>query len=683
MRGRDRLLWVMILIAALTPLVAGQSYDIQSIDAQREFADGVRSYHNGFYGEATLSFARTVAQENSSVLARLWLARTHYAAGFQGAALEQYRILLNDSPPLPYVRNRIETITSIGNDNLLLLREPQYILAKEINGQGDGRHIFSRPAGIAVDEDINLYVSSFASQEVLQLSVNGELRRNIWKNRYLFDRPYSVVVDDQSILISEFGKDRVVRFDRNGEQEIRFNRAGIHGALSGPQYLAIDPERNMYVSDWGNQRIVKFNSNGNFIFQFSRKNIPRRPRFAPTGIVSHDEFLYIVNSINGTIIVSDKNGNYVRTIELKGTLRIEGLALFDAQRLLLAATEGIFIYNVSTEVLTRIAGTAQNKITSLAIDKNDTIYATDFNKNRILMFSPVDAIYGGLTVHTLGVDSRAFPQVTVDVSVNNRFGKPILGLQPSNFSLREGAIVQNSRLLYRQSEETPLSIMLVVPVTDQTSDIAPQLQAFVTELSATLNENDQIGLVFSGDEAIRQAELGTPLVRIRNYITEAIRNASNTADSAASPATERAFGAAVQLASSELFADGGKRAIVYIRDGATIDAPFARIDRQQLARALNTNAVTFVQIALDTHENPDDIAGFYTLTRARQTEYAQSNAVDTIVDELRGTHDGRYRLSYISTENSDFGRRYIPLSVEAALYQRSGRDEMGYYAPLN
>lgn len=674
---------IFIIGIVLIPFRAiGQEYDIEPIGAQQEFEWGVRSYNNGFYNESILSFTRAVAQAPESVLSRLWLARSYYAAGLPDAAVEQYRILVDNDRSSPYIRNRIETIDTSRNSDLLLLPEPQYVVAEEINGEDNGRYLFLRPAGIAVDNDINLYVASFASHEVLRFSVNGDLQRAIWKDRYRFDRPYSVLVDEEGILVSEFGKDRVVRFNRDGQQEIRFNRAGNNGQFAGPQYLAIDEVRNIYVSDWGNQRIVKVNSNGNFIFQFSRRNIPRRPLFAPTGIVYHNTFLYIANSADSTIVVSDQNGNYVRTIELPSRFGIEGLALFDTQRLLLATTDGIFTYNLRNETLTQIASVAQETITSLALDRNNTIYATDFNKNRILVLSPVDEIYGGLSIHTMSIHSNRFPFVEIDVSVKNRFGRPILGLQSNNFLLREGTTIHSVDLVTNeQYAERPLSLMIVIPMTARISSVSAQLEIFITELLERFGPEDQVGVVVSGTQAVLRLELGAPFVRIRNEITELIRDTARVSNESVA-GKEQAFDSAIRVAASELLTSASGRTIMYIDAGSEIEAPFAQIDRQQLAQLLNTNSISFIDLSLADSQKSTEIDEFYQLTEAQQFKYAESNTINALVRTLRASYDGRYRLSYTSNDSGDFGRRYIPFSITASLYQRSGRDETGYYSAI-
>ena len=53
-----------------------------------------------------------------------------------------------------------------------------------------------------------------------------------------------------------------------------------------------------------------------------------------------------------------------------------------------------------------------------------------------------------------------------------------------------------------------------------------------------------------------------------------------------------------------------------------------------------------------------------------------------LVQHLASKPSGTYLLSYTSGHDTDFGRRYIPLEVEAYLLRRSGRDESAYYGPL-
>jgi hypothetical protein len=50
--------------------------------------------------------------------------------------------------------------------------------------------------------------------------------------------------------------------------------------------------------------------------------------------------------------------------------------------------------------------------------------------------------------------------------------------------------------------------------------------------------------------------------------------------------------------------------------------------------------------------------------------------------EIAGAASGRYRFSFESKADTSYGRGYLALGVEAYLFKKSGKDELGYYAPL-
>ena len=53
-----------------------------------------------------------------------------------------------------------------------------------------------------------------------------------------------------------------------------------------------------------------------------------------------------------------------------------------------------------------------------------------------------------------------------------------------------------------------------------------------------------------------------------------------------------------------------------------------------------------------------------------------------LVAEIASAETGRYRFAFTSKAETTFGRGYLAMSVEAYLYKKSGKDELGYYAPL-
>ncbi|MCP4178448.1 MAG: hypothetical protein GY756_11845, partial [bacterium] len=60
----------------------------------------------------------------------------------------------------------------------------------------------------------------------------------------------------------------------------------------------------------------------------------------------------------------------------------------------------------------------------------------------------------------------------------------------------------------------------------------------------------------------------------------------------------------------------------------------------------------------------------------------QPEGISALLRETLTYRSALYTVSYTSTADSDFGRKYIPLELEAVYVKRSGRDELGYYPPL-
>ena len=56
--------------------------------------------------------------------------------------------------------------------------------------------------------------------------------------------------------------------------------------------------------------------------------------------------------------------------------------------------------------------------------------------------------------------------------------------------------------------------------------------------------------------------------------------------------------------------------------------------------------------------------------------------LSSVVQDIISLPSGLYQLSYTSSLSTEYGRRYLPVEVETYLLNRSGRDETGYFAPL-
>ncbi|MFP4567034.1 MAG: hypothetical protein ACLFNX_11085, partial [Spirochaetaceae bacterium] len=83
-----------------------------------------------------------------------------------------------------------------------------------------------------------------------------------------------------------------------------------------------------------------------------------------------------------------------------------------------------------------VAGSS-DRVTSGVIDANGNLLATDFDENRLYFLSRVPNLYSGLHVQIERIVADNFPEVYVDIAVEDRLGNPIVGLDASNFFVTE------------------------------------------------------------------------------------------------------------------------------------------------------------------------------------------------------------------------------------------------------
>jgi hypothetical protein len=56
--------------------------------------------------------------------------------------------------------------------------------------------------------------------------------------------------------------------------------------------------------------------------------------------------------------------------------------------------------------------------------------------------------------------------------------------------------------------------------------------------------------------------------------------------------------------------------------------------------------------------------------------------IGELIKGISDTPSGLYSFTFNSQLPTDFGRAYLPLEVEVYLMERSGRDNIGYYPPV-
>ena len=60
----------------------------------------------------------------------------------------------------------------------------------------------------------------------------------------------------------------------------------------------------------------------------------------------------------------------------------------------------------------------------------------------------------------------------------------------------------------------------------------------------------------------------------------------------------------------------------------------------------------------------------------------RDSGLKSVISDIIDLPSGIYTLSYTSSLSTNFGHDFLPVEVEAYLLNKSGRDESGYFAPL-
>ncbi|HTX73200.1 MAG TPA: hypothetical protein VMC79_10285, partial [Rectinemataceae bacterium] len=140
------------------------------------------------------------------------------------------------------------------------------------------------------------------------------------------------------------------------------------------------------------------------------------------------------------------------------------------------------------------------------------------------------------------------------------------------------------------------------------------------------------------------------------------------------------FDAALRLAATSLLPSGARDAVIYVGTGAVDEASFVGVTLSELGSLLANNGLRFFAVVLDQPSQ----ALRYLAQRSGGAIYSASRprGLGDLAADLASSPSGRYRLRFTAQADGGFGRSYLAVGVEAYLFKKSGKDELGYYAPL-
>ena len=682
---------IVALLSVSVTLVA-QRIDLDDARAAEELRWGVTAYHLAQFGDAILALERALAFQPEATTTRHWLGRSYHRAGFVNLAIDQWRIALAESDTTDVTGSVLAdeaTLAALQAERAIIdrlvqlaelrrglgaeLRPPAtFVESHTLDADVETTYQFRRPSAVVGRDDGGVYVVAFGSDEVVELDINGAARRALRGGLNRLQSPFDVVEVDGQLFVSEYGANRIARLADDGTVVDTFGERGRGPSqLLGPQYLAADNDGFIYVTDWGNRQVVKFHSTGRHVLSFGAAAAGGGGLQGPSGIVVIGEEVFVADRSRPSLEVFDRSGNHLRTLQHPLLRAPEGLVARETT-LLVADTTRLLSLDLVNEAWRELAGSDQlgSKLLDVAVSANDDLLVVDFDDNTLHTLSDVERLTGGLAVSTLRVDAQAFPEVVVEVSVEDRYGKPMLGLTPANFVVTENRVPMGGPQLLTSptSRRGSARVAVLVENSPRMRQLASSVQVVLDELAQALPGNERIDVISVAADPVEEGNARDQSLRVAPFLNRI----SNTA--------RWQFDRGLRLAIARLLPSRQTRALIFLGTGRLPDDAFASFDLGSAAAYLVNNQVAFYPIMLD-RGRADELTFLAEQSGGRPFDALAPNGVREVAGTIIERLVPVYVLRYDSDLDPGFGLRYLPTEIEVSMRGATGRDEVGFFAP--
>lgn len=645
---------------------AGQ-LEYNAIQARENFRLGVNAYNFGYYNRAVASFEQSLALRPDSPDTQFWLGRSYYTSGYTKLAMDQWGELIQEnqasSPLISFyntINHRYKRIDHLYETSSLSLLQR---LQSEKGAKRSAYFTGVISSASAPDRE-GTYLVDYHDNKVVILDVNGRASKIIRGGfTKVFNQPFDILLtSDGGFILSQTGTNSLVFCDANGNiyKEVGSTGSGPENFL-GPQHLSDSGDGYFYVSDWGNRRITKLDYQGNFIFSFGKRNKYFEGLKGPTGIAVYQSNVYVADAINQSIYVFDSEGVYLKTLISKGLSSPESLLFTPAHNLLIADTNKILKYSFDNASLTTIyRGDDNQQFKDISYDRNRNLVASDFRNERVDILTQKELLYTDLFVEIKHIINANYPDMAVDVLVQNRNSEAVIDLKSNNFTIEENNQIIPSSLQYSSTNDKSLSIALIAGGHHQDYNfslipkITPILEA--GDLFRLFHENPQPSL------------LTNQVSQTQNAIARLVDVDQQ----------KSYFGQTLRFTLDSLSRDRKHKVVIYIND-TNNPIETNNFDLTDLSNYLETQNASFFAIVQNNNELLKYLAeksGGRIFTNMDTRELMQS------IQQQRAINNGYYSLKFRSVSDTDLARRYVPVNVTVRYLKLSGKDSLGFFAPL-
>ena len=237
---------------------------------------------------------------------------------------------------------------------------------------------------LAVDRNGYVYMSSYATQQVVKLDSNGTILNSITTSAPIQNSGLCIDLDGNVVVSSQYERS-VWRYSMTTGQVVGTMNTSTPN-LHGPSTIAVDTLFNMYVYDSQPPRILKLSTNGSLL-----QTLPC-PYFALALLVDDNFNIYISLSTNRIIKLSPDGLQQLGTWNTSmPAISAQGLALDSQQNLYAADRSNSRIVKFAPDGTVLFLYTTLPTLrspTDVKLDLQGNLYITDTGNNRIVKLNP-------------------------------------------------------------------------------------------------------------------------------------------------------------------------------------------------------------------------------------------------------------------------------------------------------
>jgi DNA-binding beta-propeller fold protein YncE len=337
--------------------------------------------------------------------------------------------------------------------------------------------------------------------------------------------------------------------------------------------------------------------------------------------------------------------------------------------LLVADTTRVLLIDPNSSIIRELGTIGGNaRITGADTDTNGNILAANFMGDEVAVMSSAEDMASGFFVQIDRVVADRFPNVTIELSVQDRRRRPVLGLDHRNFLLTEkNHPVQQQEFLGAAYLSNRYDISVLMERSDQSALLRDDLAAALRDINAA---GARLVSVVSAAE--------TPVME---RIGEGATALAATARSGVYIPFWR-FDLGLRLAATDLLAGEKKRAVVFVSTGEMGEMAFEQYSLSELAAYLANNGIIFNAVIVGDGQAGEELLYLCEETGGEIVHLYQPSGIVPSIQSIVAKGSGSYALSYRSALQTNFGRDLLPIEAEVYLIERSGRDRINYFAPL-